>query len=92
MKQLINSFIVGIFILLCSISNAEESAWLNDFSKAKTQAENKNLPIIVNFSGSDWCYWCKKLDEEIFSQKPFLNFASNHLVLFQADFPRSKRL
>jgi thioredoxin-related protein len=38
----------------------------------------------------DWCPWCQKLEEEIFSQKEFLAYAMNHFVLFQADYPRYK--
>ena len=66
--------------------------WLTDFNKAKKEAAEKNLPILADFSGSDWCGWCIKLDKEVFSQKEFKAFAKDRVVLFLADFPREKEL
>ena len=66
--------------------------WLTDFDKAKKEAAEKSLPVLVDFSGSDWCGWCIKLDKEVFPQKEFEAFAKDHMVLFRADFPRAKEL
>ena len=66
--------------------------WLTDFDKAKKEAAEKSLPILADFSGSDWCGWCIKLDKEVFSQKEFKAFAKDRVVLFLADFPRAKEL
>jgi protein disulfide-isomerase len=67
-----------------------ESMWLTDFEKAKQQAEELKKPILADFSGSDWCGWCIKLDKEVFSTKEFQEFATNNLILFLADFPAKK--
>lgn len=67
-----------------------EIEWLTDFSAAKREAAEKQRPILVDFSGSDWCGWCIKLENEVFSQPAFANYATNNLVLFLADFPRGK--
>jgi protein disulfide-isomerase len=64
--------------------------WTTDFAGAQKTAAEKNLPILVDFSGSDWCGWCIKLDKEVFSQKEFKEFAQGNVVLFLADFPRGK--
>ena len=74
---------------IASLAIAGED-WLTDFDAAKKQAAEKNLPILVDFSGSDWCGWCIKLDDEVFSQSAFKSYASKNLVLFMADFPRKK--
>jgi thioredoxin-related protein len=71
-------------------SEKVEAVWLTDFEAAKKLAAEKNLPILVNFSGSDWCGWCIKLDNEVFSQDAFKAYANENLVLFLADFPNSK--
>ncbi len=68
----------------------EKVEWLTDFSAAKREAAEKQRPILVDFSGSDWCGWCIKLENEVFSQPTFVNYATNNFVLFLADFPRSK--
>ena len=91
-------FQVKLLLIFCTlfafstISFASETSWLDNFEKAKEISAQTNRPILTNFSGSDWCYWCKKLDKEVFNQKDFQNYASDNLVLFQADFPRGKRL
>ncbi len=69
-----------------------DEGWLTNFEKAKEQATKQNRPILVDFSGSDWCGWCIKLDKEVFSQKEFKDFAKDNLVLLLLDFPRKKAL
>jgi thioredoxin-related protein len=64
--------------------------WETDFEKAKATAKAENKHILIDFSGSDWCGWCVKLDKEVFSQKAFKDYAKENLVLVLADFPRDK--
>ncbi len=66
--------------------------WLTDFEQARKQAAEKSRPILVNFSGSDWCGWCIRLDNEVLDQAEFKAYAKDNLVLFIADFPRQKKL
>jgi len=66
-------------------------AWLTDFEAAKKLAEERKVPILVNFAGTDWCGWCIKLDKEVFSKEEFKKFAKDNLVLFLADFPSRKK-
>jgi len=74
------------------VSHAAGEGWLTDFEKAKKLAAEKERPILVDFTGSDWCGWCIKLDKEVFSQDEFKKYAKDNLVLFVADFPRRKEL
>jgi thioredoxin-related protein len=64
--------------------------WETDFEKAKATAKAENKHILIDFSGSDWCGWCIKLDKEVFSQPAFKDYAKENLVLVLADFPRDK--
>ncbi len=64
---------------------------MTDFEAAKKLAAEKNLPVLADFSGSDWCGWCIKLDKEVFSKKPFKEYAKQNAVLFLADFPSRKK-
>ncbi|MDB6138489.1 MAG: thioredoxin family protein [Verrucomicrobiaceae bacterium] len=59
--------------------------WTDDYAKAKAE---KKL-VRLDFTGSDWCGWCMKLDKEVFDKGPFKNFAKDNLVLVKVDFPRS---
>ena len=46
--------------------------------------------MLVDFTGSDWCGWCVKLDREVFSQPEFKEYAAKNLVLVEVDFPQTK--
>lgn len=89
-----NKVLVGVivWIALMGTGAVADDTWLTDFAKAQKTAAEKKLPILVDFSGSDWCGWCIKLDKEVFSQEDFKKFAKDNLVLFLADFPRRKQL
>lgn len=64
--------------------------WLTSLTQAQAQAAQKNKLILLNFTGSDWCLPCKKLDAEIFSTQQFNDYATKYLVLVRADFPQQK--
>jgi thioredoxin-related protein len=66
-------------------------SWLGDFNTAKTEAAQNHKLILINFSGSDWCGPCIRLRKEILESNTFENYASDHLVLVRADFPRQKK-
>ena len=67
-----------------------ESTWLNDYKKAQQEAKASNKFLLLDFTGSDWCGWCKRLEQEILSQSQFENYAHENLVLLEVDFPRAK--
>ncbi len=63
---------------------------MHDFEAAKAKAVKEGKPIFINFTGTDWCGWCIKLEKEVFSQKAFQDYAKENLVLVEVDFPRKK--
>ncbi len=75
-----------------AVKPADKVAWMNDFEAAKAKAKETGRAILADFSGSDWCGWCIKLDQEVFSQPAFQTYATENLVLFLADFPRRSKL
>lgn len=66
-------------------------SWQTNFEKAKTEAKLNHKLILLNFSGSDWCVPCMQMQREIFLKEEFNSFASNHLEVVNADFPRLKK-
>lgn len=70
---------------------APSIAWVNDISLAKAEASKTNKQILINFSGSDWCGPCIRMHKEIFDSEVFKTYASDHLVMVNADFPRLKK-
>lgn len=62
--------------------------WITDYQKAlKLSAETGN-PILANFTGSDWCIWCKRLSKEVFTEQAFIEYAKLNLILLKLDFPK----
>jgi len=60
-------------------------------NQAATAAKKENKLILLNFSGSDWCGPCIKMEKEIFAHAAFEEYAAKNLVLVNADFPRLKK-
>jgi len=83
-------YVVIVLALAFARVAVAEDVWLTDFQKAKQTAVATKRPILADFSGSDWCGWCIKLDKEVLSQKAFMDYAKTNLVLFIADYPRAK--
>lgn len=71
---------------------AADLKWLTSVPDASAQAKKESKLVFLNFTGSDWCSWCKKLDEEVFSKSEFADYAKKNVVLVEVDFPISKKL
>ena len=63
--------------------------WITDYDKALALAKESKLPVLLNFTGSDWCSWCIRLSKEVFSEKAFAEYAKANLILLKLDFPRN---
>jgi thiol:disulfide interchange protein len=66
--------------------------WLEDYDEAVAIATAANLPIFLNFTGSDWCPWCKFADQQVFAHKEWREYAATHVVPVFVDFPSHKSL
>ena len=85
MKRLL----LSAFVLAASTAFAGDG-WQTDYKAALEQAAKTNKPVLLDFTGSDWCGWCIKLDKETFAQPEFKTFAEKNLVLVTVDFPNNK--
>jgi thioredoxin-related protein len=68
------------------------AGWDDDYEKALAKAKSEKKLVLLDFTGSDWCGWCMKLDKEVFSKKEFKDYAKDNLVLVEVDFPQAKKL
>ena len=85
-KYYITGMLVAIVMLCCTKTEATD--WQTDFKKASSDARASGKYIMLDFSGSDWCGWCIKLEKEVFSQDAFKDFTEKNLVCVLVDFPR----
>ena len=61
--------------------------WLIDYRHAAEMAEKERKVLLLDFTGSDWCVWCGKLEEEVFRQPEFIAWVRAHAVPVRIDFP-----
>ena len=79
-------YLAALLLLAATVARAD--LWTDDFEEAKAQAKAENKFLLLDFTGSDWCGWCKRLDAEVFEKSDFKNYAKDNLVLVKLDFPR----
>lgn len=89
-KNFLAIFILAAIFIGCSSSGAADNLkWQDNLEKALQQARRENKAVLVDFTGSDWCIWCKRLSDEVFSKSEFENYADKNLILVKLDFPRN---
>jgi protein disulfide-isomerase len=87
MKKLAVGLLLGLALARVS---AGELPWVTDLPKAQAKAKAENKLVMIDFTGSDWCGWCIKLNKEVFSTPEFVSWAEKNIVPVEIDFPRSK--
>ena len=81
-------------IYLISLSfclSSAGSSWHTHYPSARSLAKETNKPILMVFSGSDWCRPCIMMEKEIFETESFMQYADSNMVLLKVDFPRRKK-
>jgi thioredoxin-related protein len=63
-----------------------------DLEAAKKYASEKGIPLLLNFTGSDWCHWCKMMENGVFNQGEWREYAKDNVVMVWLDFPKDKSL
>lgn len=62
--------------------------WTTDLDKAFEKAKIEKKPVLVEFTGSDWCPPCIAMRKNVFSTKEFVTAASKKYILVELDFPK----
>jgi protein disulfide-isomerase len=83
---------LAMFMALAASPAFAHPGWLTDYKQAQEEAKTNKKLVLMNFTGSDWCGWCIRLDREVFTKPEFQEYAKNKLVLLEIDFPRMKKL
>lgn len=81
---------VAVSAMAAMVAPAFAMEWMTDFETAKEKAVAENKPLLVDFTGSDWCYYCKVLSEKVLSTPEFAAYAENKFIPVELDFPSSK--
>ncbi len=89
MKKIIYTL---LFVCLAHLVNAEEIKWQTNLIEAAQQSIKTKKPLMLFFTGSDWCGWCHRLQGEVFNTPEFLEWQNKNVIPVEVDFPRKKVL
>jgi thioredoxin-related protein len=85
MKKII---LVAFFFIGLSASQAQELKWYTNVKEAIKVSNKEKKPLLLFFTGSDWCGWCIRLQNEVLKTPEFTKWAKESVVLVELDFPR----
>ena len=79
-----------LFVSLHSfvVQAQEDLTWYTDMSKASELSMKEKKPLMMFFTGSDWCGWCIRLQKEVFKTEEFTKWAKENVILVELDFPK----
>ncbi|RYG42475.1 thioredoxin family protein [bacterium] len=77
-------------VALAALPALAAEGWLTNYDQALKLSKKTGKPILVDFTGSDWCGWCIRLDKEVFSTPEFKAWAKKKVILLSLDFPDAK--
>ena len=90
MKKLI--LLLFTIVSFTSFSQHTGNDWNTDMNKSIKISQTTGKPLMLFFTGSDWCGWCKKLVKEVYKTSEFQKWAKKNVVLVEIDFPRRTKL
>ena len=79
-----------LFIGSSLFSQVQKLTWHTDLEKAMQISLKEKKPLMLFFTGSDWCGWCIRLQKEVFYKPEFIEWANDNVVLVDIDFPNNK--
>ena len=85
-------FLSVVLSLQVSAQEHGNQEWLTDVNVAIQKSVETGKPIFLFFTGSDWCGWCIRLQNEVFHSDKFTQWSKENVVLVELDFPRRKQL
>lgn len=81
--------LISLVLILGSFAvEAQELTWETDINKAIKVSNKTKKPMLLFFTGSDWCGWCIRLQKEVLKTPEFAVWAKKNVVLVELDFPR----
>ena len=92
MKKFAFAALSAALLATCWAKTSTPEGWTDDLDAALKQAKAEGKQVLVDFSGSDWCGWCQRLDKEVFDTAVFRKGAKDKFVLVMIDSPQDKSL
>lgn len=80
--------LIVLLVLGSFAVQAQELNWQTDVNKAIALSNKTKKPMLLFFTGSDWCGWCIRLQNEVFKKPEFAKWAKENVILIELDYPR----
>jgi protein disulfide-isomerase len=61
--------------------------WKTNYEQAVAESKASSKPLVLFFTGSDWCGWCNRLDEEAFDTAEFADGTRDKFIFVKLDYP-----
>ena len=81
-------FILAFLIISSFAAQAQDLNWHTDVKEAITISNKEKKPLLMFFTGSDWCGWCIRLQNEVLKTPEFQKWANENVILVELDYPR----
>ena len=89
--KLLIPFLLITLLSMSSFAQESTAKWLTNYEEALAVSKKESKPILMNFSGSDWCANCMRLEKVVFSSNAFKTFSDKNFVLLKVDFPAKQK-
>jgi thioredoxin-related protein len=82
--------IVVLFVLFFAMQavQSQELKWHTNVKEAIAIGNKEHKPLMMFFTGSDWCGWCIRLQKEVLLTPEFAKWAAGNVILVELDYPR----
>lgn len=89
--NVIKKLLTSLFAITLFASATQAGDWHTDIDSGLAQAKKENKAVMVEFTGSDWCPPCIKMNKKVFSKSEFTKEAEKNYVLVVIDIPRKDK-
>jgi protein disulfide-isomerase len=81
-------FLLFALFFAMGTAQSQELNWYTDVKEAISLGNKEDKPLLLFFTGSDWCGWCIRLQKEVLFTPEFAKWAAANVILVELDYPR----
>lgn len=66
----------------------DSSIWTTNYQAALQQAQRENKALLLLFTGSNWCTYCTRLEQEVLDRPECIQALSPYFIFVKLDYQR----
>lgn len=91
MKKIVSSLVVLCCLFVAAV-HGDNIRWLDDYEQAVNESKSTSKPILLLFTGTGWCAYCDKLEEEVLTTPDFARAVGNKFIFVKINYPTPDNL